>query len=102
MTRASWDGTGGLPGLCLTLQGSGNYSLTLHGPDGLVSDEDRVTISDERETLNSILISIRQGTIFQAMQRFVNLDRLEVEAPKCVDGVIYDDEVMSVQAISFK
>lgn len=36
-TRASWDRTGGLPGLSVQLQEIGTSNLTLYGPDGLVS-----------------------------------------------------------------
>lgn len=36
ITRTSWERTGGLPGLSLTLQDTGVPNLTLHGPDGLV------------------------------------------------------------------
>lgn len=43
-----------------------------------------------------------QGDIFLAMKRFVILNDLQVEAPLCDDGVIYDDPVMSVQGISFQ
>lgn len=40
MTRTTWDRTGGLPGLSLTLQDTGVPNLTLHGPDGLVRSFD--------------------------------------------------------------
>ncbi|KAJ6648448.1 Ribonuclease Z, mitochondrial [Pseudolycoriella hygida] len=76
MTRTTWDRTGGLPGLALTLQDNGVPSVTLHGPDGL-------------------------GDIFKAMQRFVILKNLKVEAPTCEDGIIHDDQVLTIRAISF-
>lgn len=36
------------------------------------------------------------------MKRFVFLKDLKVEAPRCEDGVIYDDQVLSIQGISIK
>lgn len=36
------------------------------------------------------------------MKRFVILKDLKVEAPSCEDGVIYDDQVLSIEGISFK
>lgn len=37
MTRNVWERTGGVPGLCLTIQDTGVPNLSLHGPPGLVS-----------------------------------------------------------------
>jgi len=77
MTRSSWKQSGGLPGLSLTLQQICVRNLTLYGPDGLAE-------------------------IFRAMKRLVFLKDLKVEVPPCEDGVIFDDEVISIQGISFK
>lgn len=44
MTRSSWERTGGLPGLSLTLQDTGVPNLTLHGPDGLVRLFSRIIV----------------------------------------------------------
>lgn len=36
------------------------------------------------------------------MKRFVILKDLKVEAPTCKDGVIYEDQVVNIQGVSFK
>lgn len=74
MTRNSWIRTGGLPGLCLTVQDAGVPNLSIHGPPGL----------DE---------------IFKAMRRFVILTDLKVEAPECRSDAFYDDSVMTVNYV---
>lgn len=74
MTRNSWIRTGGLPGLCLTVQDAGVPNLSIHGPPGL----------DE---------------IFKAMRRFVILTDLKVEAPECRSDVFYEDSVLTVNYV---
>lgn len=74
MTRTSWGRIGGLPGLSLTVQDAGVPNLTLHGPRGL----------DE---------------LFTAMQRFVILNDLKVDAPICEAGDSYDDAVINVSYV---
>lgn len=74
MTRTSWGRIGGLPGLSLTVQDAGVPNLTLHGPRGLKE-------------------------LFTAMQRFVILNDLKVDAPVCEDGDSYDDAVINVRYV---
>lgn len=75
MTRNCWKKkTGGLPGLCLTLQDAGVPNLMLHGPP-------------------------RLGEIFKAMRRFVILKDLKVDAVECLPENNYDDQVMTVSYV---
>lgn len=74
LTRKTWNRSGGLPGLCLTLQEIGVPALKLHGPSGL---ED----------------------IFDATKKFVVLRNMKVETPECNDGEFWEDSVMRVNYV---
>ncbi|KAG5676053.1 hypothetical protein PVAND_005907 [Polypedilum vanderplanki] len=74
LTQKTWDKTGGLPGLCLTLQEIGVPALKLHGPSGL---ED----------------------IFDATKKFCVLRNMKVDTPECNDGDYWEDSVMRVNYV---
>ncbi|XP_055837284.1 ribonuclease Z, mitochondrial [Episyrphus balteatus] len=73
-TGKCWSKLGGLPGLALTAQDAGVNQLTLHGPTEL-------------------------NTLFQAMNRFVVLKKIQIETRSFSSDDVFEDEVMTVNAI---
>ncbi|XP_055920059.1 ribonuclease Z, mitochondrial [Eupeodes corollae] len=73
-TDKCWSKLGGLPGLALTAQDAGVSQLTLHGPTEL-------------------------NTLFQAMNRFVVLKKIQIETRSSLVSDVFEDEVMNVYAV---
>lgn len=74
LTKNTWDRSGGTAGMCLTLQDFKCEKVNIHGPPGI-------------------------DKMFRAARKFLRTTNLEVSVPKCEEGDMFEDSVMSVRYV---
>lgn len=97
MTKKTWDRFGGVPGMCLTIQ-------TNETPSESVKNKKTKDEQDEEKKKNKMFLHGPTGMkeMFAATDKFVYLNRMDVEFPTCSNRETWSNDLMQVTYLHMK